>query len=85
MKKVVLITGGSSGIGKSVGIYLSEKGFTVYGTSRNPANCVNHPFNLVALDVNSEESISKAWLREKLLYNHVLKYWYVQIKHHVFK
>ena len=36
MSKVVLITGGSSGIGKSVGEFLSSKGFKVYGTSRSP-------------------------------------------------
>jgi NAD(P)-dependent dehydrogenase (short-subunit alcohol dehydrogenase family) len=60
MKKVVLITGGSSGIGKSVGEYLLEKGFIVYGTSRNPATIINHPFKLIALDVNSAESIKNA-------------------------
>ncbi|MBI9041297.1 SDR family oxidoreductase [Lutibacter sp.] len=60
MSKVVLITGGSSGIGKSIGEYLSEKGFIVYGTSRNPEKCLNHPFKLVALDVNSEKSILNA-------------------------
>ena len=36
MAKVVLITGGSSGIGKSIGEYLTDKGFIVYGTSRFP-------------------------------------------------
>lgn len=60
MSKVVLITGGSSGIGKSVGEFLTEKGFIVYGTSRNPQNVKNHPFKLVALDVNLVESIKKA-------------------------
>jgi len=60
MKKVVLITGGSSGIGKCVGEFLTEKGFIVYGTSRNPENIKNHPFKLVALDVKNIESISKA-------------------------
>ena len=35
MSKVVLITGGSSGIGKSVGEFLTDNGFIVYGTSRN--------------------------------------------------
>lgn len=60
MSKVVLITGGSSGIGKSVGEYLSEKGFVVYGTSRHPEKIKNHPFKLVALDVNNLDSINKA-------------------------
>jgi len=33
--KVVLITGGSSGIGKAIGDYLNQQNFKVYGTSRN--------------------------------------------------
>ena len=60
MSKVVLITGGSSGIGKSVGEYLTQKGFIVYGTSRNPALVTNHLFRLIALDVNKKETILKA-------------------------
>ncbi|MCF6181140.1 SDR family oxidoreductase [Lutibacter sp.] len=60
MKKVVLITGGSSGIGKSVGEFLTEKGFTVYGTSRNPSKIKNYSFNLIPLDVTDIESIKKA-------------------------
>ena len=60
MSKVVLITGGSSGIGKSIGAFLTTKGFIVYGTSRNPAKIKNHPFKLVALDLNNVETISKA-------------------------
>ncbi len=60
MKKVVLITGGSSGIGKSVGEFLTQKGFIVYGTSRNSNNIKNHPFKLVSLDVNEIETIIKA-------------------------
>jgi short-subunit dehydrogenase len=60
MRKVVLITGGSSGIGKSVGEYLVQKGYTVYGTSRNPQKIENHPFKLLRLDVNSVETITSA-------------------------
>ncbi len=59
MSKVVLITGGSSGIGKSVGEYLQAKGFKVYGTSRNPDNYPESKFPIVALDVTKPETISK--------------------------
>ncbi len=57
MSKVVLITGGSSGIGKSIGEYLHQKGFVVYGTSRNPEKITNSIFPLVALDVREKQSI----------------------------
>ena len=60
MAKVVLVTGGSSGIGKSVGEYLCSKGFVVYGTSRNPQTIKNHPFKLVALDVRNVSTINAA-------------------------
>ncbi|MFV8333405.1 SDR family oxidoreductase [Flavobacterium sp. XS1P32] len=60
MGKVVLITGGSSGIGKSMGEYLHQKGFIVYGTSRNPDRISNSVFPLVTLDVRDTESIQAA-------------------------
>lgn len=60
MSKVVLITGGSSGIGKSIGEFLHHKGFAVYGTSRNPEKVVHSIFPLVALDVRDAKSIQLA-------------------------
>lgn len=60
MRKVVLITGASSGIGKSIGEFLLTKGFIVYGTSRNPANYPDTKINLVALDVRNTASIQQA-------------------------
>ncbi|AWK06758.1 short-chain dehydrogenase/reductase [Flavobacterium crocinum] len=60
MNKVVLITGGSSGIGKSIGEFLHQKGFVVYGTSRNPEKVLNSVFPLVALDVRNAASIQTA-------------------------
>ena len=60
MSKVVLITGGSSGIGKAVGEFLHHKGFTVYGTSRNPERISNSIFPLLQLDVRNPESIQIA-------------------------
>lgn len=60
MSKVVLITGGSSGIGKAIGEFLFHKGFTVYGTSRNPEKVPNSIFPLIALDVRNQESVQHA-------------------------
>ena len=60
MKKVVLVTGASSGIGKKVAEYLSEKGFVVYGTSRNPTITESITYELIPLDVTDSELITKA-------------------------
>ena len=60
MSKVVLITGASSGIGKSIGEFLHNKGFVVYGTSRNPERITNSIFTLLALDVRNTDSIKNA-------------------------
>jgi len=60
MEKVVLITGASSGIGKSIGEFLHHKGFIVYGTSRNPERILNSVFPLVALEVRNPDSIHAA-------------------------
>ena len=57
MTKVILITGASSGIGKSIGEFLHHKGCIVYGTSRNPERIINSVFPLLALDVRNTESI----------------------------
>ncbi|MBD0831740.1 SDR family oxidoreductase [Aestuariibaculum sediminum] len=60
MSKVVLITGGSSGIGKSIGEYLTDKGFIVYGTSRTPEKYPESKFPILALDVKDSKTISEA-------------------------
>jgi len=60
-RKVVLITGGSSGIGKSIGIYLKSKGFKVYGTTRKLDNYPGFAhFDLLELDVRDPKGIEQA-------------------------
>ncbi len=60
MKKVVLVTGASSGIGKSIATHLSDNSYKVYGTSRNPSRYPDSGFTLLALDVQDQESIHNA-------------------------
>lgn len=57
MSKVVFITGASTGIGKSIGEFLNQKDFIVYGTSRNPDQFMNSQFELLQLDVRNSNSI----------------------------
>lgn len=60
MAQVVLITGGSSGIGKCLGGFLVTKGYKVYGTSRNPEKVKGSVFPLLKMDVRERESIDEA-------------------------
>ena len=60
MSKIVLITGGSSGIGKSIGEFLTNNGFIVYGTSRNPQNYSESKFPILELDVKNTQTIQVA-------------------------
>ncbi len=54
MSKVILITGTSSGFGKSIAEKLHSEGYTVIGTSRN-ANNINSDYLTVNLDINNYE------------------------------
>lgn len=58
--QVILITGGSAGIGKATGVYLQDLGFKVVGTSRNPNTYPDHPFPLFAMDLKDSDSIKQA-------------------------
>ena len=54
---VILITGASSGIGKSMAEYLTERGYRVFGASRSRPEKAN--FEWVPMDVTSEESVQE--------------------------
>jgi len=59
MKKVVLITGASSGIGAVTAKFLSGKGYRIYGTSRNPKNNPED-FEILRLDLEDVQTIQNA-------------------------
>ena len=58
--QVVLITGGSTGIGRATGELLQSNAYTVIGTSRFPDRYKNHSFPLIQMDLHDAQSIQKA-------------------------
>lgn len=58
--KIALVTGASSGIGEATAQRLAKAGYKVYGTSRRAAQAGNRPFEMLALDVTSDESVAAA-------------------------
>jgi NAD(P)-dependent dehydrogenase (short-subunit alcohol dehydrogenase family) len=55
--RVVLITGASAGFGKRAAELLSARGWRVFGTSRRPELAEARGFDMLPLDVTSEESV----------------------------
>src|SRR5213083_712463 len=55
--KTALVTGASSGIGEATAERLAMAGYKVYGTSRRAAKASQPSFELLPLDVTSDESV----------------------------
>ncbi len=58
--KTALVTGASSGIGKATAERLAMAGFKVYGTSRRGGQRGQQSFEMLPLDVTSDESVETA-------------------------
>jgi NAD(P)-dependent dehydrogenase (short-subunit alcohol dehydrogenase family) len=57
-KRIVFITGVSSGIGQAAARLLAQQGFTVFGTSRNPSSVETMSgVEVLPLDVCSDEAV----------------------------
>jgi short-subunit dehydrogenase len=61
-QKVALITGASSGIGRSTALLLVERGFRVFGTSRKPRQSKHDSIEMVQLEVCSDTSVTECML-----------------------
>jgi short-subunit dehydrogenase len=60
MKKVILVTGASSGLGLATAKALQADGHTVYGTSRNAKKIKDVPFKPLSMDVTDDASVTAA-------------------------
>jgi NAD(P)-dependent dehydrogenase (short-subunit alcohol dehydrogenase family) len=56
--KTALVTGASSGIGKATAELLSRAGYKVFGTSRRGADRQPRSFEMLPLDVTSDDSVA---------------------------
>lgn len=60
MKKVILVTGASSGLGLATANALSAQGHIVYGTTRDIKRIKNVSFNPLEMDVTNDASVNAA-------------------------
>lgn len=58
--RIAIVTGASSGIGQATAERLTKAGYRVYGTSRRGATAGRQSFEMLTLDVTSDEAVEAA-------------------------
>jgi NAD(P)-dependent dehydrogenase (short-subunit alcohol dehydrogenase family) len=57
--KVVLVTGAASGVGRATATLLAQRGYRVFGTSRDGQAVPDAPFAMVPLELTSDASVQQ--------------------------